>query len=154
MGAAKQAKHAVLPFIVADIFQLAGEFRARGEAVAKMVGQTQARWQVLSAASGEPRTVPQIARRLGVTRQGVQRLADLLARDGLARFETNPDHKTSPYLVLTTKGRATLAQLSDAAARAHRLTADRLDDSEVQNLHRGVRRLLAALNSRPMEDQP
>src|SRR5580704_11432256 len=107
---------ASLPLIVADIYELAGRFRDNGEAIARTVGQTQARWQVMSAASADPRTVPQIARRLGVSRQNVQRIADLLAAEGSAAFEPNPDHRGSPYLVLTSRGSATLARLTAAAA--------------------------------------
>src|ERR1043165_1952313 len=89
-----------LPLIVAAIYELAGSFRAQGEAIANTVGQTQARWQVMSAASAEPKTVPQIARRLGVTRQNVQRIADLLVKENWASFEDNPDHRASPHFVL------------------------------------------------------
>ncbi len=42
----------LLPLIVADIFELAGRFHFDGETIAATVGQTQARWQVMSAASG------------------------------------------------------------------------------------------------------
>jgi DNA-binding MarR family transcriptional regulator len=91
----------MLPLIVADVYRLAGRFRDNGEAIARTVGQTQARWQVMSAASAEPHTVPQIARVLGVTRQNVQRIADLLVAEGLAQYEDNPDHRASLHLVLT-----------------------------------------------------
>ncbi len=94
-----------IPLIVADIYELAGRLRDDGEAIARTVGQTQARWQVMSAASADPRTVPQIARRLGVSRQNVQRIADLLVAENWASFEPNPDHKGSPYLVLNARGR-------------------------------------------------
>src|SRR5579875_3831737 len=106
----------LLPLIVADIFELAGRFRDDGEAIARTVGQTQARWQVMSTASADPRTVPQIARRLGVSRQNVQRIAGLLVADGAATFEANPDHKGSPFVVLTKRGRAALADITKAAA--------------------------------------
>ena len=138
----------LLPLIVADIFELAGRFRADGEAIAATVGQTQARWQVLSAASGAPMTVPQIARRLGVTRQNVQRVADLLVKEAWAGFELNPDHRGSPHLVLTERGRTALAQLSKTAARAHAKLAARLAGSDIGTIHRGLRRLIDAMNDR------
>ena len=111
--------HIVLPLIVADIYELAGHFRASGEEIARTIGQTQARWQVMSAASADPRTVPQIARRLGVTRQNVQRIADLLVAENWASFENNPDHRGSPYLMLNKRGRTALEQLTKAAASSH-----------------------------------
>ncbi|HEV2186990.1 MAG TPA: MarR family transcriptional regulator [Stellaceae bacterium] len=134
----------LLPLIVADIFELAGRFRDNGEAIARTVGQTQARWQVMSAAAANPRTVPQIARRLGVTRQNVQRIADLLVAENWARFEANPDHRNSPYLVLSERGHATLARLTEAADARHRRVAQTLAGDDLQAIHRGLRRLLDA----------
>jgi DNA-binding MarR family transcriptional regulator len=138
----------LLPLIVADIFELAGRFRADGEAIAATVGQTQARWQVMSAASGAPLTVPQIARRLGVTRQNVQRIADLLVRDDWATFEPNRDHRGSPHLVLNARGRAALARLTQAAGHAHAELARRLAGVDVGAIRRGLRRLIEAMNDR------
>src|SRR6185503_19784437 len=105
---------ALVPIIVADIYELAGRFREYGDAIAQTVGQTQARWQVMSAASAEPLSVPRIARVLGVTRQNVQRIADLLVEEGSAQYQDNPDHRASPHLILTKRGRAALEQLTKA----------------------------------------
>jgi DNA-binding MarR family transcriptional regulator len=143
----------LIPLIVADIFELAGLFRDGGEAVARTVGQTQARWQVMSAASADPRTVPQIARRLGVSRQNVQRIADLLVAENWAAFEPNPDHKGSPYLVLNTRGRDALARIAKAAASSHAAIARRLAGSDVGALHRGLRRLIDAAKDRKSHSQ-
>ncbi|MGH6675440.1 MAG: MarR family winged helix-turn-helix transcriptional regulator [Xanthobacteraceae bacterium] len=136
---------ALIPIIVADIYELAGRFRERGEAIARTVGQTQAHWQVMSAASDRPHTVPQIARVLGVTRQNVQRIADLLVAEGAAEYRDNPDHRTSPHLVLTVRGRAALGQITKAASGYHARLAHTLSSSDVISLQRGLRRLLAAL---------
>jgi DNA-binding MarR family transcriptional regulator len=77
----------------------------RQESMARAQGQSRSRWQVLAALLPGDLTVPQIARRLGVTRQNVQRLADILSEQGLVRFVTNPDHKRSSRLTLTKQGR-------------------------------------------------
>jgi DNA-binding MarR family transcriptional regulator len=136
---------ASLPLIVADIYELAGRLRDNGEAIARAVDQTQARWQVMSAASADPRTVPQIARRLGVTRQSVQRIADLLVAESCATFEANPDHRGSPYLVLTRRGSSALARLTKAADSYHAEVARRLAGTDIKAVHRGLRRLLDAV---------
>lgn len=138
----------LLPLIVADIYELAGRFREQGEAIARAVGQTQARWQVMSAASADPRTVPQIARRLGVSRQNIQRIADLLVAENWASFAANPDHKGSPYLLLNARGRDALAKITKAAGQSHAQLARRLAGTDVGALHRGLRRLIQALNDR------
>ena len=142
---------ALLPLIVADIFELAGRFRDNGDAIAQTVGQTQARWQVMSAASAGPRTVPQIARRLGGSRQSVQRIADLLVAEDWATFEANPDHRGSPYLVLNKRGSASLAKLTAAAAAYHTRLAHHLAGTDVGAIHRGLRRLLDATANRSTE---
>ena len=136
----------LVPIIVADIYELAGRFREYGEAIAQTVGQTQARWQVMSAASDRPHSVPQIARVLGVTRQNVQRIADLLVAEGSAEYHDNPDHRASPHLVLTRSGRTSLGQLTKAAGGYHARLARELSPADVASIHRGLRRLLEALD--------
>jgi DNA-binding MarR family transcriptional regulator len=148
------ANASLLPLIVAAVYELAGRFRDNGEVIAGTAGQTQARWQVMSAASAGPRTVPQVARRLGVSRQSVQRVADLLVAEGWATFAANPDHRGSPHLVLSKRGGVALARLAKAADAYHAELARRLVGTDVKAVHRGLRRLLdAAANStnRPTE---
>jgi hypothetical protein len=52
--------------------------------------QTLARWVILDAIEDKPATVAEIARRRGIARQAVQRVADVLERDGLAAYEPIP----------------------------------------------------------------
>jgi len=146
MKSETRTKADLVPLIVADIFELAGAFRGHGERIAATVGQTQARWQVLSAASDAPKTVPQIARRLGVTRQGVQRLADALVADGAAAYRANPDHRGSPHLVLTASGRAALDRLTEAAERYHAAIAAPMELDTLRPVHDGLRRMIEALD--------
>ena len=135
----------LVPIIIADVYELAGRFRDCGEAIARTVGQTQARWQVLSAASAAPHSVPQVARVLGVTRQNVQRIADLLVAEGSAQYQDNPDHRASPHLVLTKRGRAALEQLTKAAGGYHARLARKLSPADISSIQRGLRRLLEAM---------
>jgi len=142
---AQTAAQAAVPIVVADIYEIAGRFRENGETIARTVGQTQARWQVLSAASGRPQTVPQIARVLGVTRQNVQRIADLLVGEAAAEYRDNPDHRGSPHLILTRRGHTALDAITKAAAGYHARLARKLSPSDVVSLQRGLRRLRDAL---------
>jgi DNA-binding MarR family transcriptional regulator len=63
---------------------------------------------VLGALSLSPVPLPvaHIARNMGLTRQSVQRVADLLAEKGLVHFEANPHHQRAKLVVLTAKGNA------------------------------------------------
>lgn len=139
----------LIPLIVADVYELAGGFRRVGEGIARTVGQTQARWQVLSAGSDMPKTVPQIARRLGVSRQNVQQIAEALVDASLARFVDNPDHRRSPHLILTGEGRTTLATLTRAARKHHEALARSLEGLDLASLRQDIRSVLAALESLP-----
>jgi DNA-binding MarR family transcriptional regulator len=120
--------------LAADLFEVAGAMRRDGEAIARRAGQTQARWQVMWIAAAGGLTVPAIARRLGVTRQNVQRIANDLAADGLATFNANPDHRRSPLLGLTPRGRAVLDEINHAAARRNLYTAAQLGDDGTRRL--------------------
>ena len=131
--------------LVADVYELAGALRRIGETTAAAEGQTQARWQLLSAVSDEPQSVPRAARRLGVTRQAVQRVANELVAEGLAQFRNNPDHRTSPLLSPTPAGRTILVAIDRRARRANRRFSQRLGDTAVKQSRSAVRRLLDAV---------
>ncbi|MGL4340054.1 MAG: MarR family winged helix-turn-helix transcriptional regulator [Rhodoglobus sp.] len=95
------------------IFEANRLLRDEGERIAATVGQTHSRRMVLQAAA-DCATVPDIARRLGLQRQSVQRVADELVQDGLARYEDNPRHRVSRLLVPTTEGEIALAAIQHA----------------------------------------
>ncbi|MFK0257950.1 MarR family winged helix-turn-helix transcriptional regulator [Streptomyces sp. NPDC090445] len=130
-----------LALLVADVFEAAGALRRAGEALAAAEGQTQARWQLMSVVSEEPLPVARAARRLGVARQGVQRIANELVRDGLAEFRDNPDHRTSPLLALTAVGRRALAAITGRAETAHRTMGEGLPDADLAAVRELLRRL-------------
>jgi DNA-binding MarR family transcriptional regulator len=115
-------------------FPLERRLSAAGEALAQQAGLTLARWLVLESIQQEPATVAEIGRRLGLARQGVLRLADLLVADGHARYEDNPRHQRAKLLCITDVGRAALLIVQ----RAQRAWANRLGE------RLGLRELRAA----------
>lgn len=90
--------------LVLATFALNGRFLAAAEELARPAGLTAARWQVLGAVLHEPRTVPAIARVMGMARQSVQPLADVLVGQGLAEWRENPEHRRSKLLIATGAG--------------------------------------------------
>lgn len=98
------------------VLRLAAHLGAEGDALAKPSGQTSARWQVLAAASHANMSVADIGRILGLARQGVQRIADLLEAEGLVHYEENPAHQRAKLLVLTPEGEATLHDIQTRQA--------------------------------------
>jgi DNA-binding MarR family transcriptional regulator len=65
---------------------------------------TAAWWQVMGGILDEPHTIPEIGRRMGMTRQAVQRVAHLLVDRGLAEYRPNPNHRRSNLLACTKTG--------------------------------------------------
>ncbi|MFF3346018.1 MarR family winged helix-turn-helix transcriptional regulator [Streptomyces sp. NPDC002779] len=104
------------------VFRLNGQFLAVAEELAKPAGITAAWWQVLGAVLREPLPVAGIARAMGITRQSVQRIADLLVERGLAEYRPNPAHRRAKLLAPTEEGLAAVRRIDPG----HAAFADRL----------------------------
>jgi len=128
--------------LVANVLEAAGALRRHGDRQAANVGQTQARWQLLSVLSDEPTTVPAAARRLGVSRQAVQRLADALRDEGYLCDAANPAHASSPLFLLTREGRRALSALTEENEPWNRLAAEALHSEDVVTANRVLRVLV------------
>lgn len=135
-----------LASFIADVIELAGLFRRVAEGIARQEGQTQTLWYALSVFSAEPLTVSQAARRLGTTRQAVQRSTNDLIDRGFAITESNPDHRASPLIILTPLGQETLARISQAASIARRQWFSDHDAAGLSAAHAEVLRLRTALS--------
>jgi DNA-binding MarR family transcriptional regulator len=92
-------------------FRLNGQFLAVAEGLAGPAGLTAAWWQVLGAVLPGPLPVAGIARAMGITRQSVQRIADLLVGRGLAEYRPNPAHRRAKLLALTDEGLAAMCRI-------------------------------------------
>nr|WP_168509874.1 helix-turn-helix domain-containing protein [Streptomyces sp. S1D4-11]QIY97329.1 MarR family transcriptional regulator [Streptomyces sp. S1D4-11] len=104
------------------VFRLNGQFLSVADELAGPAGLTAAWWQVLGAVLPEPLPVAGIARVMGITRQSVQRVADLLVGKGLAEYLPNPAHRRAKLLSPTAAYRAAVA----AIGPGHAALADRL----------------------------
>lgn len=107
------------------VFRLNGQLLALSDELAKEAGLTAARWQVLGAVLREPQTVAGIARTMGITRQSVQRIADIMVEQGLAAYGPNPAHRRAKLLHVTEEGRAAIAKINPG----HAWMADRLAEA-------------------------
>jgi DNA-binding MarR family transcriptional regulator len=137
--------------VVLEIFRVNGLLLAAGSRLAAVERLTPARWQVLGALAlaSRPLTVPQIARRMGLTRQAVQSSVNRLLGEALVEARDNLDHRRSPLIALTERGShkyTTLDQrqirwvnelsaglkITDLATAAHALgeLGDRLETNE------------------------
>lgn len=92
--------------LILELFRLNGRLLTAGDKLVAPFGLTSARWQVLGAivASPAPETVARLARNMGVYRQGVQRIVNELAREGLVELFDNPHHRRAKLVALTKIG--------------------------------------------------
>jgi DNA-binding MarR family transcriptional regulator len=99
--------------VILSTFRANGLLLAAGDVLAGDEGLTSARWQVLGALAlaERPLTVPQIARRMGLTRQSVHATVARLVHDGLLELAPNADHRRSQLVHLTEAGSTTYAAL-------------------------------------------
>jgi DNA-binding MarR family transcriptional regulator len=95
----------ILTDLILQSFRVHGGLLAEGDRIAGEFGQSSARWQVLGATDAGAKTVPGIARAMGLTRQSVQRTVDLLEADGLVTYRDNPAHRRSKLVEMTPRGR-------------------------------------------------
>lgn len=131
--------------LVADLFELSAELRRAGEVLAASAGETQARWQLLSVASAGDWTVSSAARRLGVSRQAVQRVADLMVKDGLARYEDNPGHRRSPHVRLTASGRKALALITKRSRSWRARVVEQLPANDIRRIRQDLNEIRSGM---------
>lgn len=127
-------------------FRLNGQFLAVAEELARPAGISAAWWQVMGAVQREPLPVSGIARVMGITRQSVQRIADLLVGEGLAEYRPNPAHRRAKLLAPTPEGLAAVARIGPG----HAAFADRLavayGEAELAEAVRVLERLAEVLD--------
>ncbi|MFF4012777.1 MarR family transcriptional regulator [Streptomyces sp. NPDC001717] len=142
-----RARQDLLSRTALGVFRLNGQFLSVSEELARPAGLTAAWWQVLGAVLREPLPVAGIAREMGITRQSVQRIADLLATKGLAEYVPNPAHRRAKLLRPTEEGRAAIARIGPGhASLATRLEAE-LGEAAFAETARVLERLSAALEA-------
>jgi len=90
-----------------------------------------------------PRNLSELARERGVSRQGVQRLADALEAEGLAQGAPDPRSARAKRLALTDEGLAAYRELALREARELNALAAGLSPSDLRAATR-VLRLLAS----------
>ncbi|CAM5715458.1 hypothetical protein SHIRM173S_07673 [Streptomyces hirsutus] len=88
---------------------------------------------VAGARRGPPRTLPVsgIARVMGITRQSVQRIADLLVERGLAEYRPNPAHRRAKLLAVTERGRAAVGGIGPGHAAFAQRLAEAFGEAEL-----------------------
>ena len=134
--------------LILEVTGLGVLLTAAGESLAATGNQTLARWVILDFVEDRPSTVAQIARRRGIARQAVQRVADLLEREGLVAYQVNPNHRRAKLLQPTARGRKVLRGISvQQKAWADALGAE-IGVAKVRTVTRAIEKIRRAVTSR------
>ncbi len=130
----RTTKGEALTSLVLETFRLNGTFLAAGNLLAEPFGLTSARWQVMGPIFefNEPMTVAQIARRMGLARQGVQRIVNDLKKLEMINFLSNPDHKSAPLITISEAGRKTIIELNKAQAAWVNSLSEGLSENQIK----------------------
>jgi len=137
----------LLSGVALTVFRLNGQLLAVAEEMAGPVGLTAAWWQVLGAVLREPLPVAGIARAMGITRQSVQRIADLLVDKGLAEYHPNPAHRRAKLLRPTEDGYRAVARIDPAHAAVAGRLAGELGTDDFRRALQALTRLSEALDA-------
>ena len=141
----------VLTEVIMRTFRLYGGFLEAAEVMTKPVGLTAAWWQVLGAVLRRPLPVSGIAREMSLTRQSVQRIADLLVEKGLAEYLPNPAHKRAKLLRPTTSGYDAISRLAQAQHSFTNRISAHVDVDDLRTTLKVMESLVAALDA---EERP
>ena len=101
--------------LISQSFRLNSRLQTTADRMARDVGLTGTRWQVLNAVAQatRPATISDIARWMGLARQSVQQVANALAEDNLIAYQPNPKNQRAPLVVVTKKAAQLLEQLDE-----------------------------------------
>jgi DNA-binding MarR family transcriptional regulator len=133
--------------LVLETFRFNGRLLKAGDLLARPLGLTSARWQVLGSIEESALSVAQIARKMGLARQNVQRLADVLHQEGIVKYTPNPLHQRAKLVCLTPKGRRAMENLTEVQSSwANRISLN-ANTSEIQHVLETLRKLSARLEA-------
>jgi DNA-binding MarR family transcriptional regulator len=137
----------LLTEVILSTFRLNARLLEAAQELAANGGITAAWWQVLGGVLDQPRTVAAIGRRMGMTRQGVQRVADLLVANHLAEYRPNPAHRRAKLLACTEAGYWAIRQISFVAHPFANRIGARVATEELRNTLTTMRHLVALLEA-------
>ena len=136
---------ALLTDVILETFRLNGRLMDVAQEFAVEGEITAAWWQVLGGVLDEPRTVADIGRRMGMTRQGVQRVADLLVERGLAEYRPNPAHRRAKLLACTEAGYWAIRRISLAVVPWGNEVGAEIGADDLERMLAAMRQLVGVL---------
>lgn len=141
-----QAGEALTDVIIAT-FRLNGRLMDVAQQRARAGGLTATEWQVIGGVLDQPHSVAEIGRLMGMTRQGVQRVADQLVARGLAAYRPNPAHRRAKLLACTEAGYWAIRQITLVQRPWADQVGAEIGDSELRATLTTLRRLVATIEA-------
>ena len=129
-----------------SVFKVNGLIIRAGEGITNPIGQSSARWQVLGRAY-EPTTVAKMAQDIGHARQSVQRIADILAAEGLIAYEDNPTDRRARLVEVTPDGAEVLAKIYRRQVEWSLRTMEQLSPTQLAQIADGLEGIARVLES-------
>lgn len=128
-------RHTEVRAFALSVFAANGRLVSAGNELVAHLGLTSAWWQVLAALRYSPVPLPaaSIARNMGLTRQAVQRIVDLLAERGFVEFQDNPHHRRAKLIVLTQAGLDAVTGAESVVAPLDQAIADTIGSKPIQD---------------------
>ena len=137
----------LLTDLVIATFRLNGRLLEIAQKLAAHGALTAAWWQVLGGTLDQPRTVADIARTMGMTRQGVQRVADLLVERELAEYRPNPAHRRAKLLACTDAGYWAIRQIALSQHPWANRTGAKIGTDQLQDALSTMQRVIGVLEA-------
>jgi DNA-binding MarR family transcriptional regulator len=131
------------------LFRVNGLLVLTGDHLSKEPGLTSARWRVLGALADGPLTVAQIARNMGLKRQSVQRLVNVLSQQEFLKLSDNPNHRRARLVQLTESGRNRFDEISQIQAGWVNNISEGLDMKDLKLAFEQLCRIERRLNLKP-----
>ena len=125
-------------------FKLNGAFLAAGDKISAPSGLTSARWQVLGTLMWADMTVSEVAREMGLSRQAVQRIANVLAEERLITFLNNPNDKRAKLASATDAGRQAIHSLAERQHAWANTAAAGIDAKEIEQAVELLKKVIVA----------
>ncbi|PZF81572.1 MarR family winged helix-turn-helix transcriptional regulator [Jiangella anatolica] len=128
-------------------FRLNARLMDAAQDMAAAGGITAAWWQVLGGVLDQPRTLADVGRLMGMSRQGVRRVADLLVEQGLAEYRDNPAHRRAKLLACTEAGYWSIRRISLVQHPWAEHIGSQLDLDDLRHALATMRALVAVLEA-------
>jgi DNA-binding MarR family transcriptional regulator len=137
---------------VRAVFDVNSLVNQAGERVSRPLGQSAARWHVLGRAF-QPQTVAEMAADMGHARQSVQRVADVLEREGLVAYRPLAADRRTKLVELTPRGHQVLGEIYQRQLAWFARIVPRLSEARLRKLTTSLNEVARVLASTIEDNQ-